>query len=194
MGILEGEYRKRRKRQDIQQIVLATVSIAGLLALAAIAPNAVQALKLFGFDPKKRQKEIMVRARDRLIEKGLLERNKDGFVAITPKGKKRLNDLEIKNLKIEKPKRWDGRWRVLIFDIPEKMRVVRNKIRLSLLNIGFLMLQNSVWIYPYDCEDYVSLLKADSKIGKKLLYLIVDTLEYDKNYRTAFDLPQKLNF
>ena len=194
MGILEGEYRKRKKRQDVQQIVLATVSIAGLLALAAVAPNAVQTLKLFGFDPKKRQKEIMVKARDRLIEKRLLERNKDGFVRITAKGKQRLNDLELKNLKIKKPERWDGKWRVLIFDIPEKMRVVRNKIRLSLLNIGFLMLQNSVWIYPYDCEDYASLLKADSKIGKKLLYLIVDSLEYDKNYRTAFGLPQKLNF
>ncbi len=191
MGILEESLKKRQKRQDIQNIILATVSIAGMVAVAAVAPNAIQLLKYLGLDPKKRQKEIMMRSRDRLIEKGFLE-YKDKHVSITSKGKQRLQDLEFKNAKIDKPRRWDGKWRILIFDIPEKMRAVRNKIRLSLLNIGFLMLQNSVWIYPYDCEDYVSLLKADSKISKRLLYLIVDTLEYDKNYRTAFNLPQKL--
>ena len=94
---------------------------------------------------------------------------------------------EIKN----KQKKWDGKWRVLIFDIPEKRKSVRNKIRQSLRTIGFMRLQNSVWIYPYDCEDFIILLKADFKIGKDVLYMIVEELEYDTPVKLYFGLSKK---
>lgn len=55
--------------------------------------------------------------------------------------------------------------------------------------IGFVRLQDSVWVYPYDCEDFVALLKAELKIGKDVLYAIVDTIEQDKNLRRYFNLP-----
>src|SRR3989344_5509248 len=52
-----------------------------------------------------------------------------------------------------------------------------------------LKLQNSVWVYPYDCEDFISLLKADFKIGKDVLYIIVEKLENDWHLRKFFNLP-----
>ena len=51
---------------------------------------------------------------------------------------------------------------------------------------GFVRLQDSVWIYPYDCEDFMVLLKADFKIGKDVLYMIVDELEGDGRLRKEF--------
>ena len=78
---------------------------------------------------------------------------------------------------------------MLVFDIPEYRRSLREKIRLTLLNIGFVRLQDSVWIYPYDCEDLVNLLKVDFQVGKDLLYLIVDSIENDRNFRKSFGLP-----
>ena len=81
---------------------------------------------------------------------------------------------------------------MLIFDIPEKRKPLREKIRSTLLSIGFLRLQDSVWIYPYQCEDLVNLLKADFKVGKDLLYLIVDSIENDKFFRKSFGLPLPL--
>src|SRR3989344_5740250 len=66
---------------------------------------------------------------------------------------------------------------------------LRDKIRNTLLSMGFLKLQNSAWIYPYDCEDLINLLKADFKVGKDLLYLIVDSIENDKSFRKSFALP-----
>jgi len=137
---------------------------------------------------KRRQKEIIKRARERLISKGLLY-YKDGFLGLTEKGKQELKKFELKDWKLEKPKKWDGRWRMLIFDIPERKRMVRDKVRQTLVSIGFIKVQQSVWIYPYDCEDLVALLKADFKIGKDLLYLIVDSMENDKNLRQVFKLP-----
>ena len=80
---------------------------------------------------------------------------------------------------------------MLIFDIPEKKRHLRYKVRSTLSAVGFTRLQDSVWIYPYDCEDFVTLLKADFRIGKDLLYMIVDSLENDTWLRKKFNLGQR---
>jgi len=90
-----------------------------------------------------------------------------------------------------KRRRWDGRWRVLIFDIPEERKLLREKVRHTLVSIGFERLQDSVWIYPYDCEDLIALIKVDFQIGREVLYLIVDSLENDGHLRKLFGLKQK---
>lgn len=56
------------------------------------------------------------------------------------------------------------------------------------MHIGFLKLQDSVWIYPYDCEELVALLKADFRIGKDILYVIADSLENDGWIKRHFGL------
>src|SRR3989344_2007977 len=187
MGIIEQKYSRRKRRDDIQKAILATVKVAGLLTLAVVAPNSIQYLKKLGLTPNKRQDEIMKRSRDRLIYNGLL-RNNNGLLELTNKGEVKLGILEMKDWKINRHPKWDGRWRMLIFDIPEKRKSLREKIRLTLLSIGFLRLQDSVWIYPYSCEDLVNLLKVDFRVGKDLLYLIVDSIENDNSFRKLFDL------
>ena len=188
MGVIEEKLRKRKRKGNVQKAVLTSIKIAGLLSVAILAPNAVKVLKSFGLIPNKRQNEIILRSKDRLVNSGLLK-YKDGFLRLTDKGEVYLRHLEMKDWKIDKPKRWDSKWRMLIFDIPEYRRSLREKVRLTLLSIGFIRLQDSVWIYPYDCEDLVNLLKADFKIGKDILYLIVDFIENDRNYRKLFNLP-----
>ncbi len=188
MGIIEEKYRKRKSKNDIQKAVLTAVKVAGFLSLAIIAPNSLQYLKSFGITPGKRQKEIMARSRDRLVRDGLLKY--DGkFIRLTEKGQSTIESLELKDWKIDKPKKWDGKWRMLIFDIPERRKSLRDKIRSTLLYIGFLRIQDSVWIFPYDCEDFISLVKADLKVGKDLLYIIADSIENDKSYKKYFNLP-----
>ena len=76
----------------------------------------------------------------------------------------------------------------MIFDIPEYRKTLRPQIRRSLQTVGFIRLQDSVWIYPYDCEDFIVLLKAELKIGKDILYMIVDELEGDTRIKEQFGL------
>ena len=90
--------------------------------------------------------------------------------------------------RLKRPRRWDGKWRVLIFDIPESNRFIRATIRQTLAAVGFICLQGSVWIYPYPCEEFVALLKADLRIGKRLLYMIVEELESDGWLKEKFNL------
>ena len=187
MGLIENKSKIRKSKGDVQKAILTSVKIAGLLSVALLAPNSIKYLKSFGFIPGNRQKEIIKESRDKLVKSELLK-YEDGFLCLTNKGKTKLEVLEVRDWKLDKPKKWDGRWRMLIFDIPEKKRPLREKIRRTLMHIGFVKLQDSVWIYPYSCEDLVTLLKADFKVGKDLLYLIVDSIENDKHFRVLFNL------
>lgn len=188
MGKIEDNSKKRKSRHDIQKAILTTVEAAGVITLVTLIPNTALILKSFGYDSARRQKETIKRSRERLVRKGLLV-YKDGFLRLTERGEEELREMELKNWKLEKPKKWDGRWRVLIFDIPNRKKGVRDKVRATLMSVGFIKVQHSVWIYPYDCEDLITLMKADFKIGKDILYLIVDSMENDKNFRKIFNLP-----
>ena len=187
MGYIEDKSKKNKKRKNIQRAVLSTIAVSGLLAVSMVAPNTVKVLKSLGFHPNKREDEVIKRARKRLIDKGFVIYN-NSFLKITENGKKELNRFSINNWVINKPRKWDGRWRMLIFDIPEHRRSTRDKVRATLSSIGFIKVQQSVWIYPYDCGDLITLLKADFKIGKDLLYLIVDSMENDNKFKKLFEL------
>ena len=179
--------RKRKERLPIQEVVLATVKTAGTIGVALVAPNALQLIRAFGHEPHKRQSEVIRSTQKDLVKRGWLAYDK-GFIKLTHRGEKELHALELKNYEIKKPRRWDGKWRVLIFDIAEYRRKTRDQLRHTLKRVGFVHVQDSVWLYPYDCQELVSLLKADFKIGKAMLYMVVDELEGDRYLREHFNL------
>lgn len=187
MSNYEEISRKKQKRNDIQRVVLQTIAAVGVMSVAVVAPNVIGAMGKLGLIPNRRQEEIIQSSRVRLVKRGLLSYQK-GKLSLTEKGECELRLMELRSYEVQKPKKWDKKWRVLIFDIPERRRSLRAQIRLILSSIGFIRLQDSVWAYPYDCEDTITLLKADLKIGKDLLYLIVDSIENDTAYLKHFQL------
>ena len=176
---------KRARKRNIQRIILQTIATAGVVSVGLIVPNVLSAMNTLGLVPYKRQGESIKNARKKLIQNRLIC-FVGGRVQITEKGRRFLFANGQYTHLINRKKRWDKKWRVLIFDIPEKKRNLRNQIRKSLVSVGFMRLQDSVWIYPYDCEEYITLLKAEFKIGKDVLYMIVEELEYDKPIRLHF--------
>jgi len=185
MGRLEIESRKRIRRASIQKLVLASAAVVGGISVALVAPGVIGAMGKLGLIPSARQLEIIKRSRSRLVARGLLVYH-GNMLRLTTKGEQVLRRLELHDFRLRKPKRWDRKWRVLIFDIPERRKSLRFKLRYTLKAIGFVRLQDSVWVYPYDCEDLITLLKADFKIGKDLLYLIVDSIENDIHLKSHF--------
>lgn len=187
MSVQEKQHRVRLRRNQLQHIVLGTVAVTGLIGLAFVAPQSIVAMKKLGLLPSPRQGTVINTAIRRLLEKGLLIRERS-HLRLTDAGRFQLLRATVA-LQAGRAKRWDGRWRVLIFDIPEYRKGLRQKVRHTLRAVGFVRLQDSVWAYPYDCEDFIVLLKADFRIGKDMLYMIVESLEDDARLRTHFKLP-----
>lgn len=189
MGKLEEINKKRVKREHLQKIVLNTIQIAGVLSVGLVAPNVLSAMAKLGLFPKTRQKEYISSSASKLTKRGLLK-FEDGHYQITDKGERLLHIWKLEDYKLNKPKNWDKKWRVVIFDIPEKKKKIRDQVRHLFVSAGFERLQDSVWVYPYDCEDIVGLLKTDFGIGRDVLYMIVDEIENDKHLRQEFGLIQ----
>ncbi len=186
MGKLETESGQRAKRNELQRIILGTVKAAGVISLGLVAPGVVVAMSKLGLRLSPQQNTVIERSSHRLIRQGLMKWE-GRRLRLTEKGERRIQELTLRE-QLKKPKRWDGKWRVLVFDIPERRKKLRQWIRYTLKDIGFVRLQDSVWVYPYDCEDLMTLLKAEFRVGDAMLYMIVDTIERDTKLKNHFQL------
>ena len=184
---MEQSVAKEIRRTKINKAVITTVAVAGIIAVAAVAPGVVGAMGRLGLIGTHQKRQAVQNSFTKLVARGYI-RIEEGKARLTQKGEKFAALMGEGKLKPKKPRKWDHKWRVLIFDIPERRKKVRGQIRNTLASIGFKRLQDSVWVYPYDCEDLVTLLKADLKVGKDLLYMIVDRLEHDAPLRLHFGL------
>ena len=137
------------------------------------------------------RKSYLRRRFNEMIENGLIFINKENgknYARPTKKGEEKLTRYEFGELTVAKPKHWDGKWRLVIFDIREKRRSTRDLLRQQLQGLGLIRLQNSVWVHPYDFSEVTVLFKADTMLGKDILFLTVEELENDAWLRKHFGL------
>lgn len=192
MGNVEIGAQKKRRKGYIQQAILATVALSGVALVAAIAPGVPAALAKL---PSIKRAQLRARYRTalgRLAAQGYVtfeKLNDKSYARITDTGRKKLVfELEKNKLDLSKKRHWNGRWRVIIFDVPERRRKTRDRLRMLMQQLGFVRLQDSVWVFPYDCEEFIALLKAELKIGAAVLYMVVEEIENDKHLREYFGL------
>ena len=171
----------------INSAIIAMIAVGGALTVAAVAPNVLGAMGKLGLINSKQKEQSVRKSLSKLIDAEYVVL-KAGKVRLTSKGERFAALLGEGRLAPKVPKHWDKKWRILIFDIPENRKLTRDRIRRTLVGLGFKHLQDSVWVYPYDCEDLITLLKADLRIGKDILYIIADTIEYDLPLRRHFGL------
>lgn len=106
-------------------------------------------------------------------------------ISLTRKGAQ-----EYLKYKIEKKKRaeWDGKWRIIIFDILENQRQIRDLLRNRLRWFGFKELQKSVWVFPYDVrketEELLDVCNID--IIGDVKFLIVEKMSGDEDLKKEF--------
>ena len=172
--------------------ILYWLMIAGTVYIAASSPYFVRSLlkshrKWRGHSKKKVYDTFYNLRRQGLIEIG--KENEQIYISLTKEGKKRAGYLQIGELKIKKPQKWDGKWRIVIFDISELKKMHREAFRGKLKELGFCQLQKSVWVHPFDCQPEIDLLRDFFGLREKELRLIVaETIGGDADPRRIFNL------
>ncbi|TSC80071.1 MAG: phenylacetic acid degradation operon negative regulatory protein [Parcubacteria group bacterium Gr01-1014_29] len=189
---------KKRSHVPYQKIIIETIALAGIISMAVLAPNALQSLSLFGYGKRGISRRNLQTVRStvyRLQKEGIVdaeEQEGDIQVSLTKAGERKLAYYRAHTLKEEfVPKQWDGKWRMVVFDIAERKRKRRDWLRRELWQVGFVRLQNSVWITPYPCEEFISLLKVDGKLGVSTLFAMVEKVEGDQWLKKRFQLVQE---
>lgn len=159
-----------------KQIVIA-IGILGVVSAVMVAPGLAKAIPLLKkIDIARINQELK-----RLHKRGLVEiikrRNGVTSVKLTKEGKEKLKRYQIDLIEIEKPKKWDGKWRIIIFDIPIKKNFARELLRRKMKNVGFYKLQASVFVHPYPCYEVVKFLRDYFGVSSEVEYLEVQSLE-----------------
>lgn len=124
-----------------------------------------------------------------LKRQGLIEsfvEGKDKFIEITAKGLRKVKKCNLDNLKIVRPEIWDGRWRVVIFDVPEKHKNNRDTFRHKLLNLGFQKIQESIYVHPFECANEIKQLSESLSIENNVLIMISEIIQGENSIIEKF--------
>jgi len=135
----------------------------------------------------KRQKLIKKYKDSQSAGKTLYQLTGEGVALI----KKRLALANLKN-KVKKIT-WDKKWRVVIFDVPESERHLRDVLRYNLKEIGFVMVQMSVWAYPFDVFEELEILIPDIRKHKWIKLMTVKMESEDEQLKKKFKKELNIN-
>lgn len=109
---------------------------------------------------------------------------------ISPKGLQLLSEEAIWSLTIKKTPTWNGKWHLVLFDIPKDKRKRRDAFRLRLKELGLVLYQNSVWIYPYPLEYTVQNIATFYKLTGCVSFIVAENLTGEKTFLNHFKLKR----
>jgi len=134
----------------------------------------------------KLAKDIRNLYRSKLLKKTI---NKDGSITLnlTEKGKIKALTYKFEEMRIAK-QNWDGKWRVIIFDVPEKSRWGRDLLRTKLRNLGFYELQKSVFVFPFECKNEIDFIVEIYNIRKYVRYGILEFVDNELHLKEIYGL------
>lgn len=135
---------------------------------------------------KALQEEIKKLYRSKLVER---KRHPDGSFTfiLTEKGKLKALTYHFQEMKIKR-ENWDGKWRIVIFDIPEKMRRGRDALRDKLKELGFYEFQKSVFIFPYECKDEIEFVIEFFNLRRYVRFGVLENIDNEIHLKKIFKL------
>lgn len=176
------------------KFLLAFLAAGPLLVVGAAIPGLLSATKSIS-QSKKYSKAQFRNAYKNLHHRKLIEiidEGDDKFkVQLTNTGKKRVKEFSFDLLQIQKPKKWDGKWRILIFDIPSNPAIfnqARNALRNKIKDLGFYQMQKSVWVYPYECTDEILFVAEAFSVQKHIEIITAEKILHEEKIKRVFKL------
>ena len=165
------------------QDILKILALTGLVVASGVIPT----LPLAAHGVVKVWKNITREDFGRIIKRlekqemiSIKEQRDQVAIEITDKGRRRLLEYDFENIEL-KNKRRDGKWRLIIFDIPEELKNARDVFRRKLVELGFIRLQDSVWVSAFPCKNEIDFLSNFLGISDFVTLVSLDKIERGEN-------------
>jgi hypothetical protein len=180
--------RSSRPSELLKYLALGT----GILILSTITPTLPTQLLRAYIKSKRFQRSLFLRDLKRLQARECLAYYElpDGSLKIVLKRRGRQIALRYKfnELRIKIPPRWDGKWRLVMFDIPHTKKRAREALRQKLKELGFYQLQKSVFIFPYECANEIDFISEVFEIRNHILLITTNDFEGAEKLKYRFGL------
>ncbi len=175
--------------------ILRLLATSGALSVAILLPGMAQVLEkptlkfLDRLDERSQERELLrilvYMKKQKLVDS---ERGYDHGIVITTRGLKRLQSSGLGQLKLVQPKKWDKKWRLVLFDIPERLKKGRDALTRKLKTLGFHQLQRSVWIHPYPCKEEIGIVSTAYDVARYVSYIETDHIDQQHKLVQKFGL------
>lgn len=181
-----------RKVGVVQQKILILLLGGITLSLSGARGHSSRVFKAVRKEWRRIDRRNFNRSLRSLCEQKLLQetRRPDGTVTLklTEQGRRyaSYSSLFGSTIRIKQPKKWDGLWRLVMFDIPEKKRAFRNILRGHLKTIGFIELQKSAFIFPFPCEKEIACLTELYNAASFVRVATVQAIDNEKSLTQRF--------
>lgn len=177
---------------EIQKKVLLLLMAGLALGLSRSPKTSFKIIKGIKEEWKEIERQSLKRAIKGLYQSKLIKEkeNQDGTITLvlTDKGKEKALTYNLDEMEIKKPKQWDGKWRIVLFDIPERARKIRDAFRQHLKQLNFYEFQKSVFVHPYDCQDEIEYLTEFYDAKRFIRFIIADSLDNELHLKSHFKL------
>jgi hypothetical protein len=141
---------------------------------------------------KRVKKDYLNNAIRRLYRSKLVDikETQDGktILVLSEEGKKRMLIYNLETLKLKRQDRWDGHWRIIIFDIPERLKYEREWLSRKLKEIGMYQLQKSVYVYPFECKNELDFIIEYFGLRPYVRFGLLKEIDNELHLRKIFDL------
>jgi DNA-binding transcriptional regulator PaaX len=125
-------------------------------------------------------KYAVTRAVKNMTETGLVETlqsDNQSYVRLTKDGRQKLVSLKLDDDTVMVPTTWDGKWRIVLLDLPESRKSERESLRYLLKKAGFVCLKNSAWISPFPFEYFFRNIKRDFNLSTEMIIITTDSID-----------------
>ena len=179
--------------------LLKFVAAGGFVTVALVVPNALQIFdkpigKLFhGLDRRAQEREVR-RVIHYMKRRGLVKYGTKDYqhgMSVTKTGQQWLKKHELDTMNVPRPPRWDKKWRLVFFDIPENEKSKRDAFTQRLRLLRFQQLQRSVWIHPFPARPQVEVLTDLTRIRKYVTYVEISAIDNEADLRERFHATLK---
>jgi DNA-binding transcriptional regulator PaaX len=91
-------------------------------------------------------------------------------------------------LAMKQSSRWDGKWRIVLFDVPDEQKSARDAFATGLKRAGFVRLQKSVFISPYPCEEELRAYAEYLGLLENVDIALVERITREEDFKEQFGL------
>lgn len=176
----------------IQRKILLLLLGGLALSLSGSPRRHFRILKSVGKEWRELNRQALARSIRKLYKSKLVTAHEaqDGSITLvlSEDGKQRALTYRLDEMKIKKPKIWDGKWRLVLFDVPESQKKIREALRFRFRQIGLKNLQKSVFICPYPCEDEIDFLIEFHQARPYVRKVVAESVDNAFHFKQKFGL------
>ncbi|MFA5997051.1 MAG: hypothetical protein WC791_01025 [Candidatus Paceibacterota bacterium] len=181
---------KNYERGELAKEILTGIANGGLLLACLAMPGLTKLVPIFS--PKNTRERYRINRTLGTLQKkklvNIYSKNGNDIIEITKAGKKKVLEYNLDEMKLKRPAKWDGWWRIVMFDIPESKRRGRDAVSRKIKQFGMYPIQKSVFVSPYICKNEIDFIGEFFDVREHIIYIKAKEIEGVKKLKEHFNL------